>query len=195
MALDLTKSTPKKHTKDCVKLLQCPVHEFGMGRGHARMTITTGVLMGTFAAAFVFFLTRGVILVPGILLLAFAVRSIQPQRGLAVTDYEVVLVKVSGFNGRPNGILGRQPHALVATYPAGKVELTFGEERMRMPAKEFGRILAAIATYGVTSDRPPASRPGLGWAMPYPTAPPPGDGSDVRGLPTQPEAGGWTPLA
>lgn len=198
MAFDMSRRTRKTHLKQAMKLVGAPVHEYVIGRGKAQMTTTAWVVIGVFVLAFLFFLAQGVVIFPGVILAVVVANSVAPHRGLAVTDYEVVLLKRSVFNSRPNGIITRLSHAAVTGHARAKrVQLEFAGESVRVAAKEFDRLLAAIATHGVSADHAPPPRPELGWASPYPTLPPPTyEGTPPERPPGSPAASdGWSPLA
>ncbi len=51
----------------------------------------------------------GIILVPGLLVFVIARRAINPPRGVAITDRDIVVTRETAFDARPNQIVGNAP--------------------------------------------------------------------------------------
>jgi hypothetical protein len=122
------------------------------GSGHFRMTTTAMVVLGVFGAAFLYFLTRGIILIPGLLLIAVVWGECRPGRDLVATGQGLAILHRSKLTGRPGKVIVLLPPApLYAGTPTGSVELELGPERITLKRKEFDRLAAAMGSATMTA--------------------------------------------
>jgi len=133
------------------------------GSGHFRMTTTSAVLLGVFAVAFVVLLSRGIIIFPGLLLIAVVWGEIRPRRDLVATDQGLAILHRSPWTGSPKKVIVLLPPApLYAGTTGGTVELELGPERITLKRKEFDRLAAAM---GAVASAPVPQAP-AGWTPP-----------------------------
>ena len=124
------------------------------GSGHFRMTSTAMVVLGVFGAAFLYFLTRGIILIPGLLLIAIVWGECRPARDLVATGQGLAILHRSKLTGRPGKVIALLPPApLYAGTSSGPVELELGPERITLKRKEFDRLAAAMGSAAMTTPR------------------------------------------
>ena len=170
-----------KRARQAAAKLSPPANAVTMvqGSGHFRMTTAAWVVIGLFVAAFVYALSRGVVILPGLLLIFGLWSTIRPGRDLVVTDRGLAVFHRSSFNGRPSTLVVLLPLApIYAASASGTAELELGPERVTLKRAEFDRLAVAMTSMHaapVTAMTPPPA-PATSTPMP----PPAGDRDAVR---------------
>jgi hypothetical protein len=130
------------------------VRRIATGRAHARMTNGVWALIGVFGAAFLFVLiVLHAVLIPGVLLVLILYGMVRPGRAVAVTDGAVLVLTLSGWNGKPNGILETlAPGSLrqgIRPANGGKVNVQLGSDLISLKRPDLEALVAAVPTVEV----------------------------------------------
>jgi hypothetical protein len=142
------KDRAKRATKTAAMLPPgTTVRTLVQGTGHFRVTVPVVVALGVFVVAFAIALAKGVVLIPGVLLVLFVAGEARPGRDLVVTDQGLAIFHRSGLTGRPRKVIALLPPAPVyAPTTSGSVTLALGPENIKLNRKEFDRLAAAMGS-------------------------------------------------
>ncbi len=124
------------------------VHEYVVGRAHARMATGAIVAGAVFGIAFVVALAFGTILIPGALVLIYVLHAVRPPRAVVVADRGLAVLDRSFLTARPTKVLAFLP-ADVARQPAATgrtVALSLGVDVVTFPRREYERLSTAVGS-------------------------------------------------
>jgi hypothetical protein len=144
--MGLSEKKRSQHASVAATLLppDCHLHDYIVGRGHARMTGRAIGITAAFAVAAVVALQFGVVLIPGVVLIFIVFNEIRPPRGIALTDQGATVMSRTFWTGRPAKRLGSI--VPVTATPSGSLSSTIeiGEERVTLSTRELARFALAV---------------------------------------------------
>jgi hypothetical protein len=144
----LSEKDRAKRASKAAKLLPpgTTVRALAQGSGHFRITTPAIVILVVFGIAFLYALSRGFIIIPGVLVIFGVWGECRPGRDLLATDRGLAVMHRSKLTGRTNKVIALLPPApLYAGTPRGPVELVLGPEQIKLTRKEFDRLAAAMS--------------------------------------------------
>ena len=121
------------------------VRAFAAGRAQPRMTDGAIIMVLVFVTAFLVALANGVFLLPGVLICALFYATIRPMRGIAVTDADVVLMRTSWINGKPDAVLTHAPFAVLGAeaHSGTTVPVQVGTDIVKLRRSAYDQLVAA----------------------------------------------------
>lgn len=159
----MTKRTRSKGLRKSEQLMGSGInaHEYGIGVIGPDPRRTDLYLVAIFAVAIALsFFFLGVIIIPGVLLVAAIHGAIDRPASAAVTNQGIAILARSELSGQPRKVLTVLPHGVLtdgtALRSGGYVHLP--NFHLWFRRKEYERLLAAVSTNPVTSQ----------WAAPVP---------------------------
>jgi hypothetical protein len=123
------------------------VREYGVGVVGPDPRLTDVLLLVVFAIAIALsFVFLGVIIIPGVLLVAAIHGAIDRPTSVAVTNQGIAVLVRSEFNGRPRKLLTVLPHSVLTdgTVRRSRAYVHLPNYHFWFRTKEYDRLLAAI---------------------------------------------------
>jgi len=121
------------------------VRAFAAGRAQPRMTDGAIIMILVFVTAFLVALANGVFLLPGVLIGALFYATIRPMRGIVVTGADVVLMRMSWINGKPDAALMHAPFAVLGAeaHLGTTVPVQLGTDIVKLRRSAYDQLVAA----------------------------------------------------
>ena len=122
------------------------VRAVAAGRAQPRMTDGAIIMVLVFVTAFLVALANGIFLLPGVLIGALFYATIRPMRGIAVTGADVVLMRMSWINGKPDAALTHAPIAVLGAnggHSGTTVPVQVGTDIVKLRRSAYDQLVAA----------------------------------------------------
>lgn len=143
MALGMRDRFRAKQRALATDLLHEPVTGYGWGRGPIGLPPLDALptlALGLFVAAVV--LLFGLPLLAALIAVVYGVRAAVPERAVAATADELVLLRFNQFTGRPAAPLDRRPGPADPTPVRwNRMRVSFGAESITMTRRELQQII------------------------------------------------------